>query len=152
NLLDPDLDRRHRGIVRLHALVRHCRDFGTDRLVTGSGSLTPDSALAPGPDNRSREAWTELRLIVAEVVRLAAEHGVTVLLKAEGGQVLASAADLLRLREELPSGRLGFVLDPAGYLAGSTAAELDGDTERLVEQLGPWAPVVHAKDLCLAPE
>jgi sugar phosphate isomerase/epimerase len=152
NLLDPDLDRRHRGILRLHALVRRCRAFGTDRLVTGSGSLTPDSALAPSPDNRSPEAWTELRLIVAETVRLAAEHGVTVLLKAECGQVLASAADLLRLREEVPSSHLGFVLDPAGYLAESSPAELDRDLERLVEQLGPQAPLVHAKDLCFTPD
>jgi sugar phosphate isomerase/epimerase len=152
NLLDPDLERRHRGILRLHELVRRCPDFGTDRIVTGSGSLTPDSALAPSPDNQSREAWAELRLIVAATVRLAAEHGVTVLLKAAGGQVLAAAADLLRLRADLPSGQLGFVLDPAGYLTGSTPGEVDRDLERLVEQLGPWAPVVHAKDLCFTPE
>jgi sugar phosphate isomerase/epimerase len=152
NLLDPDLQRRPGGILRLHALVRHCRDFGTDRIVTESGSLTPDSSQAPGPDNHSPQAWTELRLIVAEALRLAADHGVRLMLKAESAQVLASATDLLRLREELPHPQLGFVLDPAGYLAGSHPDELDRDLERLVQQLGPWAPVVHAKDLCFSRE
>src|SRR5262245_2453264 len=41
HLMDADLDRRHRGIVRLHALIRHCRDFGTDRVLTETGSLAP---------------------------------------------------------------------------------------------------------------
>jgi sugar phosphate isomerase/epimerase len=143
NLLDPDLSRRHRGILRLHALIRHCRDFGTDRLVTESGSLTPES---------TQEAWTELRLIVAEALRLAADQGVTLLLKAEHSQVLATAANLLRLREEVDLPGLGFVLDPAGYLLDSRPDELGQNLERVVEQLGPWAPVVHAKDLCFTPD
>src|SRR5262249_42166752 len=47
--LDPDVDRRHRGLMRLHALLRHCRDFGTPFAVTETGSLNPLSPWMPYP-------------------------------------------------------------------------------------------------------
>src|SRR5437762_11324336 len=47
NLMDPDLERRHRGIIRLHALLRHGRDFGTERVVTETGTLSPHTSLEP---------------------------------------------------------------------------------------------------------
>jgi sugar phosphate isomerase/epimerase len=146
-LMDPDLDRRHKGIVRLHALIRHCRDFGTSYLVSETGSLNPESPWISHPPNRSREAWAELRTIVAEALAVAADQGVTVLLKPGPTHVLATLDDALRLRAELPSPHLGFVLDPAGLLWDSIPAEFNVALERLVERLGPWAPLVHAKDI-----
>jgi sugar phosphate isomerase/epimerase len=146
NLVEPDLDRRHRGLVRLHALLRHCRDFGTAFLVTETGN-----PLAKGasflPPNRAREVWAELLLIVAEAVRIAADSGVTLLLKPGPGQVLATATDALRLRQELPQAALGFVLDPAVFLLESRPETVSNELARLVEALGPWTPIVHAKDL-----
>src|SRR5437879_887313 len=102
HLMDADLDRRHRGIVRLHTLIRHCRDFGTERILTETGSLCPSSPWMPHPPNRSHEAWLELRLIVAEALQVAADHGVTLLLKPGNTHVLAAVEDALRLRAELP--------------------------------------------------
>jgi sugar phosphate isomerase/epimerase len=152
NLLDPDLDRRHRGIVRLHALLRHCREFGTEYLVTETGSLNPLSPSEPYAENRCREAWLELRLILSGALRVAADAGVTLLLKAEGGHVLATLEDVLRLRDELPHPSLGFVLDPVNYLLASSPGDLGPALEHLVNQLGPRAPVVHAKDIAFGPD
>jgi sugar phosphate isomerase/epimerase len=147
NLLEPDLPRRHRGILRLHALLRGARDFGTRFVVTETGSLSPHGSSEPYPPNQSREAWAELRVIVAEAVRVAAGQGATLLLKADRGHVLASADDAVRLGEELPDPCLGFAMDPATFLLGTAAEELPAATARLVARLGPRTPVVHAKDL-----
>jgi sugar phosphate isomerase/epimerase len=142
NLLDPDLNRRHRIILRLHALLRHCREFGTDRLVTETGS--PWDAPPPA---RGREAWLELHFIVEEALRVAEEARVMLLLKPEANQVLATVEDAVRLRAELPHPNLGFVLDPVNFLLGCAPDEVGPALEYLVERLGPWSPVVHAKDL-----
>ncbi|HXG13473.1 MAG TPA: sugar phosphate isomerase/epimerase family protein [Gemmataceae bacterium] len=158
NLMDPDLGRRHRGIIRLHALIRHCRDFGTDRVITETGSLSPKSPWLPYGPNRSRAAWTELRLIVSEALAVAAEHGVTLLLKADPVQVLATVEDAVRLRHELDHPNLGFIMDPVNFLLGAAAAASIQDLcarfadwlEQMVEQLGRWTPVVHAKDIRIA--
>jgi sugar phosphate isomerase/epimerase len=147
SLMDPNLERRHRSIIRLHALLRHCGDFGTSYLATETGSLSPKSPWAPYPPNRSPEAWTELRLIVAEALRVAADHGATLLLKADSTHVLATVEDCTRLREELDHPSLGFVLDPANFLVERRPASLRADVERIFELLGSYAPVVHAKDI-----
>jgi len=138
-LLDSDLDRRHRGVLRWHALIRHCRDFGTHRVVTETGNR--------GPDSRSADHWAEFRSILAEGLRVASDHDVLLLLKPGPGHVLGSVDDALRLRIELDHPNLGFVLDPAGFLAQTPPEEWPEAVDRLVAQIGPWCPVVHAKDL-----
>src|SRR5262245_13282954 len=146
-LLDPDLERRHRVVVRLHALLRHARDFGTDQLVAETGSLNAASPWLPHAPNRSREAWAELRLIVGEALRVAADAGVRLLLKPALHHVLAGTDNALRLRDELGSPCLGFALDPADLLLTSPPATWAEESERAVDRLGPWAPLLHAKDL-----
>lgn len=147
SLMAPNLDERHRGIARFHALIRHCRHFGTDLIVTETGSLSPESPCVFYPGNRSREAWQELRLIVSESLRMAADHGVTILLKPNPHHVLAGLDAIQRLREEFQNRRLAFVLDPAALLADCFIEELPERLPWLVDRLGPDTPLVHAKDL-----
>jgi sugar phosphate isomerase/epimerase len=94
----------------------------------------------------------ELRLIVAEVLRRAADQGVNLLLKPECTHVLASIEDAVRLREDLAVANLGFVMDPANFLIGSPPDALADDLRRLCDWLGPWTPLVHAKDLRFDPQ
>jgi sugar phosphate isomerase/epimerase len=148
-LLDADLDRRHRGVVRWHALIRNCRAFGTDKIVVETGSLSAASPSLPEPSNQSAAAWTELGLILAEGLRLAADHGVRVLLKPEPAQVIASCADAARLHAELAHPNLAFIMDPANLLLADAIAPTAEHLGLLWDRLGPWAPIVHAKDLRL---
>jgi sugar phosphate isomerase/epimerase len=147
NLMEPHLSRRRRGIQRLHALLRQARDFGTRHVLTESGSLSSDSPGRPYAPNRSAAARAELRLIVALAVEVAADHGVTLLLKADPAHVVASAEDVLRLADRVNSPHLGFVMDPAAFLMGHPPEEWAGAMGRLFEQVGPLAPVAVAKDL-----
>ena len=143
HLLEPDLDRRHRSILRFHKLIRHCRDFGTGYVVAETGGSNPHPS-AP-------EAWVELCIILEEALRVAADSGVTVLLKPGPGQALATAADAMHLRMQIASPQLGFVMDAANFLLASRPEELARDLEDLCDRLGGCAPVIHAKDLCFGP-
>jgi sugar phosphate isomerase/epimerase len=147
NLMDPDSGRRQRGIQRLHALLRHARDFGTPYVVSEAGSLSPDSPWEPYAPNRSPAAWTELRLIVALAVEVAADHGATLLLRADPAHVLASAEDVLRLADAVNDPHLGFVMDPAAFLRDHRPEELAAGLVGLFERIGRLAPLACAKDV-----
>jgi sugar phosphate isomerase/epimerase len=149
NLMDAHLSRRQRTVQRLHALLRHARDFGTAYVVTETGTLSPDGRRGPYAPNRTASAWEELRLILGLALEVAAGHGTTLLLRAEPGHVLATSADVLRLAAEVDDPRLGFVMDPAVALLGRPREEWPDALARLVEGIGPRAPVVYAKDVRL---
>ena len=90
NPMEPNLSRRHRNLLLLHALLRHARDFGTRFVLTETGNLNSHTSLQESPLNRSPVAWAELSLVLHEALRVAADHGTTLLLKAERGHLLAS--------------------------------------------------------------
>ena len=100
-----------------------------------------------GRPGRSADPGAELRSMLAEGLRVASDHDVLILLKPGPGQLLGSVDDALRLRVELDHPNLGFVLDPAGFLAPLGPEEWPNAIDRMVAQVGPWCPVVHAKDL-----
>lgn len=135
-LLEPDLDQRHRGVMRWHRLIRHCRDFGTS-------SLTVESGRPP----ETSEGWHELCRILEEGLRLAEAARIQLLVKASLGQALAGYADLLRLREAVPHPCLAFVFDPACWLAQTAPERRDTELLEAASRLGPYAPLMHAKDL-----
>jgi L-ribulose-5-phosphate 3-epimerase len=147
NLLDPEVDRRHPAIVRLHALIRHTRDFGTERVI-----LSVDHCEEPDPPcpiaSPMPSRWMEIRCIITEAVRVAEDYGVELLLKLESHRNGRWEATMGRMLGEIAPAKLRFVIDPANYLVGSAADTLREDAETLCEALGPRAPLVHAKDLC----
>jgi sugar phosphate isomerase/epimerase len=146
NLLAPDVDRRHPAIVRLHALIRHSRDFCTGRVVLNLGHWeSPDSSdsISPEPVQSS-----EIGCIIAEALRVAEDHGVELLLKSDRCRISSWRASIRCILSEVPSSNVRFVMDPANYLANSLSEHLAYDVRRLCEELGPLAPLVHAKDLC----
>jgi sugar phosphate isomerase/epimerase len=147
NLLDADLERRHRGLTRLHAVLRHAHDFGTRYVVTETGSLSAISPYGACPENQTLEAREEFLLILAEALAVALEHGVTLLLKPHPQQLLAGVEDALWLQRTLPGSDFGFVLDPAALLTPLSPERWAEDLALICRQLAPVAPLVHAKDL-----
>jgi sugar phosphate isomerase/epimerase len=149
NLFDPDLAGRHRCILRWHALIRHCRHFATDKVMVETGTPSPLRRSDTNLDGFRPAFWTELIWILQEGLRLADDSGVAILVKPEVGHLVATWRDACRLKEELDHPNLGFVMDPATFLAADLLANLDDELEQMWTGLGPWCPVVHAKDLRL---
>jgi sugar phosphate isomerase/epimerase len=150
NLLDPEVDRRHPAIVRLHALIRHSRDFSTKRVILSLGtweSSDPSDSIARETPSR----WLEVHCIITEALRVAGDHGVELLLKPDRCQESSWQASIGRILDEVAFSNVRFVMDPANYLANSVPEHLARDARALCQKLGPLAPLVHAKDMCFGP-
>ena len=149
NLLDPEVNRRHPTIVRLHALIRHSRDFGTKRVILSVDHC--DASEPPCPIvSPMLSRWMEMHCIITEAVRVAEDHDVELLLKLESHRNSRWQTSVGRMLTEVAPANLRFVMDPANYLASSAADTLAGDALSLCEALGPRAPLVHAKDICFS--
>jgi sugar phosphate isomerase/epimerase len=149
-LLDPEVDRRHPAIVRLHALIRHSRDFGTRSVILNLGNWERSNR-SDSMDPETPSRWLEARCVIAEALRVAEDHGVELLLKPDHRQGTSWQAGIGRILGEAASAGVRFVMDPANYLVNSVPEHLARDVRGLCEELGPLAPLVHAKDLCFGP-
>jgi sugar phosphate isomerase/epimerase len=146
NVLAPEVDRRHPAIVRLHALIRHSHDFSTCRVVLNLGNWESSDHFDSMP-LETPARWPEVRCIIAEALRVADDHGVQLLLKPDRCQRSSWHASIRRILGEVTSPNVRFVMDPADYLANSLLEDVACDVQRLCKELGPMAPLVHAKDL-----
>jgi sugar phosphate isomerase/epimerase len=145
-VLEADLGRRHAAIVRVHRLIRHCRDFGTNLLVV---DLAPP--LKPG-EAASTSCWEEMELIVREALKATADHGVTLVVKPDLARLNRPLDDLFALAAAYPVESLQFVMDPASYLAGCDPDRRAEGLELVWRQLGSRTAIVHVRDLAFRPE
>jgi sugar phosphate isomerase/epimerase len=150
NILNPDLEQRHPAIVRLHRLVQHCRNFGTDRVIINLSLAMKRESTEPQTHTGAVPWSSEVRSIILAALRVASDNGVMLLLKL-AAKHSPSWKEACNLHAELAHANLGFVMDPAHYLEACQPEDLTRSMSCLCEELNCLAPLVHAKDLRFGP-
>src|SRR5690606_16640113 len=89
----------------------------------------------------------EMREFVIRCVELAEEHDVVVLIEGYVENVLSTLEEAERLRREVSSKALGFVLDPNNFVHEADLEDMEGYLSRFFDIVAPYAPVAHAKDV-----
>ncbi|MBD2846873.1 sugar phosphate isomerase/epimerase [Paenibacillus sp. IB182496] len=146
NLLHPDPARREANVLAMERLLRLAPAFGAEAVATETGSLHPTNQWAYHPDNASEAAWEALCAVCERLGRVAADHGVTLLLEGYVDNVLARPEQASALMARLPERGLGLVLDPFNYLTRDDLAAQGEALGRIFDQVGPRAVIAHAKD------
>src|SRR3954470_12933742 len=81
NLVHPDASVRQANGETLHDACRVARALGCPAVITGAGSLNPNSQWAPHPDNRQPETIDRLIASLRQAVRGAEQQGVVLALE-----------------------------------------------------------------------
>jgi sugar phosphate isomerase/epimerase len=147
NLVNPDLEARERNNRRFFEMIDHCRDFGATLIATETGSLNRESEWEDTSENHTETAWQILMPVLKEAVKRAEDAGVTLLIEGYVNNVVATVKDCERLRNEIPSPALGFVLDPNNLFEEADMDDVPAHLERIFEIIGPDAPLAHIKDI-----
>ncbi len=135
-LTDENEAQRRANIDYFAARLRMMRDMGGDVLVTESGRRPDDPAAA-------QAAWDRLRGALAELLPIAAAHGVAIGLEPSRAQVLKDCATTRLLLDEFGTDHLKVMIDPANILGLETLDEM-------FERVGPAIFQGHAKDVILS--
>jgi sugar phosphate isomerase/epimerase len=147
NLVHADIGARERNNRRFFEMIGHCRDFGTTLIATETGSLNRESEWADTPENHTEAAWQTLMPVLKEAVKRAEDAGVTLLIEGYVNNVVATVKECERLRNEIPSVSLGFVLDPNNLFEEADMDDVPAHLERIFRIIGPFAPLAHIKDI-----
>jgi sugar phosphate isomerase/epimerase len=152
NLVDPDPERREKGLKAFERMIEVCRDFGTPYIATETGSLNPIHLKQAYPGNETEEAWEDLRGVLDRLMRKAEAHGVTILIEGYVKNVVCSTERALRLIREREGRPLKFVLDPFNYHTRGDMERPREALDRIFAAVASRSVVAHAKDVLYTEE
>lgn len=151
NMAHPDATRRSDGLRGFAVLASACDRLDVKIISLCTGSRDPDSMWRRHADNRSPEAWADMRSTVERAVAIAEQHGLVLGVEPEISNVVDSAAAARRLLDEIQSSQLKIICDGANLFdvqdpvrSLSVADKVFADTAEL---LGPDIVLAHAKDI-----
>jgi len=147
NMIDPDLDARSRGAAGLRSVIAAARDLGAPLVTLCTGTRNTESMWRAHPDNRTPEAWDELKAELAPLLAVAAEHGILLGVEPEPANVAGSAPLARILLDEMAHPNLKIILDPANAIAADLTRSPQAVLEEAFVLLGPDVASAHAKDL-----
>ncbi|MFW6175173.1 MAG: sugar phosphate isomerase/epimerase family protein, partial [Chloroflexota bacterium] len=146
-LVSPDPDERAATIKYVKRMVNMTRRIGSPNTYLRPGSMNPNGAWLPHPENRSDKVFDRLVDSTRQIASVAENEGVKLAL--EGG-VVCPVYSPERTREfvdAVGSKALGFNMDPVNYVASlDDAYDTTGLLNRLYDQLGHVIVGAHAKD------
>ncbi|WP_169739852.1 sugar phosphate isomerase/epimerase family protein [Actinospica robiniae] len=148
NAVHPDPATRQSAVRKAVRLVALAPLLGAEVVTLCSGTRDPDDMWHAHPDNGSRDAWTDLRRTLDELLEAASAAGVRLGVEPEPGNVIANAALAARLLHEIgDDAPLGIVFDPANLLSPDTVGRQIEILNQAFDLLQPHILSAHAKDV-----
>jgi sugar phosphate isomerase/epimerase len=147
DLVSPDETERTAAIEFVKRMCDLTSRLGAPNTYLRPGSLNPDGAWLPHPDNRSSAVFDRLVDSAGRICRAAEAVGTMVAVEAGVVSPLYAPARVKAFIEAVGSPALGFNQDPVNLIG---CLEDAYDTTRLVDEsfdlLGPYTIGGHAKD------
>lgn len=147
NMIHPDEVVRRDGLRRLAVLAAACRPMGTSIITLSTGTRDRENMWRRHPDNDSPDAWDDLLQSLAQALRIAERHQVTLAFEPEVSNVIDSTRKARRLLDEMASPRLKVVLDGANLFHHGELRRMREILDEAFDLLAGDIVLAHAKDL-----
>jgi sugar phosphate isomerase/epimerase len=147
NIVHPDRGERSRRLDLLKAIIRKARDFGTPYVISETGTFNTESDWVAHPKNRTDEGFEECRKVIADLVRVAHDHGAIFLLETYVNNVVGSVEETVRMFAEIDHPALGLLMDPTNYFEAHNIGRMDAVLKQIFDTLADRVRIAHAKDV-----
>jgi sugar phosphate isomerase/epimerase len=147
NIVHPDPAERKRRNDYLKAIIRNAREFGTPYVISETGTFNTESDWVHHPKNKTEEGWEDCRSVIAELVRVAYDHGAVFLLETYVNNVVGSVEETVRMFAEIDHPALGLLMDPTNYFEAHNIGRMDAILKQIFDTLGDKVRIGHAKDV-----
>jgi sugar phosphate isomerase/epimerase len=149
NVIDPDPKKREESTARAKCLIERAPALGVEVVTLSTGTRDAEDTWRFHPDNRSEDAWRDLRTTLDQLLPAAEGAHLLLGIEPEPGNVVADAALGRRLLDELGTDArlVGIVLDPANLVPDDAIARQDAILRHAFSELGASTVALHAKDV-----
>ncbi|MBB3660258.1 sugar phosphate isomerase/epimerase [Rhizobium sp. BK650] len=146
NMAHPDRSVRERGLKQLGVVIETAAALQIPLVTLCTGSRHAQDQWMHHPDNALPSAWADMAAEMEKALELAERHGIDLGIEPEQANIVTSAADAVRLIEEIGSRRLRIVLDPANLFEQAAPAEVSDIVARAIDISAGYVTMAHAKD------
>jgi sugar phosphate isomerase/epimerase len=150
NLVHPNADKRKANLAHLKQLIRFANELGSPYVISESGTFDTDSDWVHHPKNKTEEGYEDCRNVIADLVDVARENGVTFLVETYVNNVIGSIEETLRLFADIDDSHLGLLMDPTNYFEQHNIDKMDLTLNQIFNALSHKIKISHAKDVKLA--
>jgi sugar phosphate isomerase/epimerase len=147
NLVHPDRAKRRELLDLLKAFIRRAREFGSPYVVSETGTFNTASDWVSHPRNKTEEGFEDCRNVIAELARVAHDHGAVFVIETYVNNVIGSVEETVRLFAEVDHPGLGLLMDPTNYFEAHNIDRMDAVLKQIFDTLGNRILIAHAKDV-----
>ena len=147
NMVHPNLEQRQSDMERLLGLIRAARSFGTGVVALCTGSRDPHNMWRRHPANDDPDAWDDLCVSMADAVRVAEDHDVTLTFEPKVNNVVDTARKARRLLDEIKSPHLQVTFDGANIFHKGQLPRMHDLLTEAIDLLAGDIALAHTKGL-----
>ncbi len=149
-IISPDEDVRRAGVAGAQAIVRLAAKMGVPESGVRPTSLNPRGDWWPHADNYKPETEDRLVRSLVEILQVAEDHNIDIVLETHVTSTLDSPTTIQRVIERTGSKRLKLNLDPCNFVGNLRIAfEPTAMLNEIFDVLSPYIATVHVKDYYL---
>jgi sugar phosphate isomerase/epimerase len=149
-IVSPDETIRRAGVDGARDLVKLAAKLGVKESGVRPTSLNPRGDWWPHPDNYKPETEDRLVKSLVEILQVADDHDIDIVLETHVTTTLNTAATIKRVIERTGSKRLKINLDPCNFVGDlQIACDPKPMINELFDTLGQYIATVHVKDFYL---
>jgi sugar phosphate isomerase/epimerase len=149
-IIGPDEEARRAGVEGAREVVRLAAQLGVPEAGVRPTSHNPRGDWWPHPENHSQASEDRLVRSLSEIVEVAAQLGITVVLEAHATSTLDSPQRVRRVIERTDPARVRVNIDPCNFVRDlSTAFDPTTMIEQYFDVCGDLCATVQVKDYYL---
>ena len=146
NFIHPDPDKRKANIDYIRTMFRFARELGTQYVASETGTYNIESDWVWHDDNATEKVYQETCEIIKDLTNYAADWGAEFIVENYVNNVIGSVTQIKRLFKEVNAKNMGLICDPTNYFNDDNIDDVDGELNRIFDELSPLMKIAHAKD------
>ena len=151
-LCTADKDLRKSGIKLVTDSFKVAKAFGTNVVVTGSGSNSNISAWYPVPENHSRESLERYIDSLQQIIPVAEDEGIIFVVKPHVLSTVRDPRIIKEIFDRIPSPSLRIGFDPTNIVSNDYMYDTPKLINEMVSAAGGRVGSAHAKDFIVEPQ
>ena len=152
SLCTADDELRKSGIKLVTDSFKVAQAFGTNVVVTGSGSNSNISAWYPVPENHSRESLERYINSLQQIIPVAEDEGMILVVKPHVLSTVRDPQIIKEIFDRIPSPSLRIGFDPTNIVSHNYMYDTPKLINEMVSAAGGRVGSAHAKDFIVEPQ